>query len=1363
MALLRLIGQLINIAAGFFSRSALRDLNRLYLLYAGLEDDELRAELRRVHAAGRDITLPSFRMLSRFKDSPMLHALAIGSCLFDRHPCDLPAGSRAYDEQKLAALMLIDGINVQMDTGEGKTYSIALAATALLVMHPQVLVITANGYLADRDHARVSGYFGAAGIACVRGVPAPDFRGVAYTTMGGICFGYLNRVYRDTTSTWPDYPGKAAIVIDEIDSVLLDQTILHNIVRILPSDEILWESVFRLADSWDDSHYTHDPVSGDFSLTADSWEEVAALSRQTGKPMSLLMTMAAGALWARHAEPGRHYLEQDGAVHLINQITGQPFDEGTTRQNALEYRVAGKNPPVSLRLAEIDGLTLLRRHPLVVGLSGTARDDTLFYLQQLRSLTGQVPPRFPRYHGKVRTLVAISREATFGYLAQRIEEVQPRPVIIGTWSPADAREVADWLVREQIVNPAHLGVITTLGSLADAAVLDVAGQPGRVTVLSQGGSRGVDVRSEHRPLLIVLGRAVEPRLDRQFLGRVGRHGEPFDAEFIIDPGSPVQLPLSIISKLVGDVMPLRGAAARGANQRQRDMWAYRVRRRQQATVLARAQGEVEAAVAAEFAQIRAVDGGEGMREFATVVCAKLTEGASQDQAGAVLTQVRSALGRRQRSDEPVIEFSAAMNEAFGDDANAEWRPSIVTGDPAELRALSRWLREGTERVRDAEESAVRLFRNQAELAGTQRLASRTTPHWRSPADIITETRLMANATMLEQIRHRLETLWVTSTHDSYYRRGAFMVRGLHELCEQSVRREMLTNLSLADDPGQLDELYYSSEHRISRPSSGEDLLAPYDQTPPPPAETLSHARAELLVAEYIDAHERQPGGMAVPPDAARLLLLDVLRPLMVGSAVLSVALLRQRVNLMLDSLAAKGTRGARLRDHKRLIFDFTDGLHRQGILSERLTPQPAIVGVARRARTFIGTIPRFGLLAVAGYLGVFAVGALPVIGTARTWGFAQNASQLFGFGLALPGRPLLSFFALLVILQATTRACGFSDPQIFTIRVSPILGVVIALTLYDRGLANIGLALAMIPLLGVWAMLLFTAQRYVLTLIGTDANAILTAASVAVYLVQQGLHGHLQASALVLVGVLAVVAGPAVPVSIAGRQYGAEAFQYADDRARVRIALDPSLVSALLAVLLVGVMARVHGMAAAAGFALVQLTVLTVLTVWRLSPDKIKGLLAGLQIGTPLTDDQLHSYLRRAVGRSVLIAAAVLAGAVTLAVRAANQPVTQFLLQEWAGCILLTGVLALAGAMSVAGAATPLLTEHSGDETLRARLRGLREQFRAYRRMRFAWVWKLIVTLLVVTGILRWIHDWIGVADVSRMAWDLLHRLAHLL
>src|SRR4030095_16932636 len=81
-------------------------------------------------------------------------------------------------------------------------------------------------------------------------------------------------------------------------------------------------------------------------------------------------------------------------------------------------------------------------------------------------------------------------------------------------------------------------MLTGLNERDAAGLFDQAGTVGSVLIATQFDGRGIDIRLSEEArtnggmALICVGHAIDARHDRQFLGRVGRHGDPFAAIFV---------------------------------------------------------------------------------------------------------------------------------------------------------------------------------------------------------------------------------------------------------------------------------------------------------------------------------------------------------------------------------------------------------------------------------------------------------------------------------------------------------------------------------------------------------------------------------------------------------------------------------------------------------------------------------------------------------------------------------------------------------------------------------------------------------------------------------------------------------------
>jgi len=136
--------------------------------WAALSELEHRAQLRRLRARlARD----------GFDGAHRVRALGCVAAAAQR-----VLGRNPYDTQLLCAEALLDDHLAEMATGEGKTLAAALAAAVAALAGVPVHVMTANDYLAARDAAQLSGFYGTLGLrtGVVLTTMSPDERRAAY-------------------------------------------------------------------------------------------------------------------------------------------------------------------------------------------------------------------------------------------------------------------------------------------------------------------------------------------------------------------------------------------------------------------------------------------------------------------------------------------------------------------------------------------------------------------------------------------------------------------------------------------------------------------------------------------------------------------------------------------------------------------------------------------------------------------------------------------------------------------------------------------------------------------------------------------------------------------------------------------------------------------------------------------------------------------------------------------------------------------------------------------------------------------------------------------------------------------------------
>src|SRR5688572_3750173 len=128
------------------------------------------------------------------------HGSSVRSVALVRELAHRRVGLRAHPVQVLGAWAMLHGFAAEMDTGEGKTLAIALAAATAALAHMRTHVITVNDYLVQRDARELAPLYAALGLssaAVIAGVLQPAERAarwradVVYCSNKGLVFDYL--------------------------------------------------------------------------------------------------------------------------------------------------------------------------------------------------------------------------------------------------------------------------------------------------------------------------------------------------------------------------------------------------------------------------------------------------------------------------------------------------------------------------------------------------------------------------------------------------------------------------------------------------------------------------------------------------------------------------------------------------------------------------------------------------------------------------------------------------------------------------------------------------------------------------------------------------------------------------------------------------------------------------------------------------------------------------------------------------------------------------------------------------------------------------------------------------------------------
>ena len=470
-------------------------------------------------------------------------------------------GERAYMVQLMGALALWHGRFIEMATGEGKTLTAALVAPLLAWRHRRLHVFTVNDYLAQRDAVRHQALFGRWGLSCaaVHEGQGVDARRAVYAKQ--IVYGTAKRIVADwlqdamrlgqARNVWGAAhgvqmqvlgPGRRAALVDEADAVLIDEAVSPLILsepRGLDAQGAMYREadwIARKLDAGPDYKVAHDERRA--RLTGRGRHRVAQLAGQCAaaiwKGERRSQELVERALEARACfARGRQYEVVAGRVVIVDEHTGRLLTDRSWQHGVHQAVEAKEGVDITadrVSLAQISFQRFFRGYPFLCGMTGTVAESA----GEMERVYGRAVVRVPTHRPVARTREGLQWFATREEKERAIvEDVRAmhaigRPVLIGTRSIEASERIAGQVREAGMV----CEVLNALRDQDEAQVIAKAGRSGAITVATNMAGRGTDIKLDDAArevggLHVVLSEPqVAKRIERQFLGRAGRQGDP---------------------------------------------------------------------------------------------------------------------------------------------------------------------------------------------------------------------------------------------------------------------------------------------------------------------------------------------------------------------------------------------------------------------------------------------------------------------------------------------------------------------------------------------------------------------------------------------------------------------------------------------------------------------------------------------------------------------------------------------------------------------------------------------------------------------------------------------------------------------
>lgn len=476
-------------------------------------------------------------------------------------------GIQLYDVQLRAGLALVRPAIAQMQTGEGKTFAASLPALVYALAGGGVHVMTVNAYLAQRDYEQLKPVYEVLGITVgfLEADASPEAKRAAYScdvTYGpGYEFGFdylrdqaqllargpqrLGDSFRERLrNDAPPSPlvqrGHAVAIVDEIDSVLLDEATTPLVLACggqLPAGNA---SVYRAAaaaarrlepgtDFWDEGQRKGQLTRQGVETLVGRQHEIPAHGLQ--RPWRDYVETALRADWQFRRDV--EYIVRHDQILLVDQHTGRIFADRSW-QDGLHQAVQAKEGVTITNeqgtLARITRQRFFRLYGTVCGMTGTAMTSRDEFKKVYGLRVVEIPTHRPclRRHEPARQFAdqASKRQAIADDVAVRHQRQQP--VLVGTQTISESQLMSKLLDDRRVPHR----VLNGKQDEAEAAIVGRAGELGAVTIATNMAGRGTDIPlgsgvAELGGLHVIVCEPHESaRVDRQLIGRSARQGDP---------------------------------------------------------------------------------------------------------------------------------------------------------------------------------------------------------------------------------------------------------------------------------------------------------------------------------------------------------------------------------------------------------------------------------------------------------------------------------------------------------------------------------------------------------------------------------------------------------------------------------------------------------------------------------------------------------------------------------------------------------------------------------------------------------------------------------------------------------------------
>ena len=522
-----ILDKLLRIGEG----KILRELEAISKAVAAIEDDFAKMSDSELQAM-----TPEFK--ERLANGESLDDIMPEAFAVVREAAKRVVGMRHFDVQVMGGAALHLGNIAEMKTGEGKTLVATMPSYLNALSGNGVHVVTVNDYLA-KYHAEWMGriyHFLGLTTGVILPAMSPAERRVAYAcditygTNNELGFDYLRDNMANSIEDCVQRGHNYAIV-DEVDSILIDEARTPLIISGPTQDEVRWYDEFaKIARGMvKDVDYETDEKKRTISVLEPGITKVEDhlgidnLYDSVNTPLISFMnnSIKAKELF-RH---DKEYVVMNGEVLIVDEHTGRMlagrrYNEGL--HQAIEAKEGVEVREEYQTLATITLQNYFRLYKKLSGMTGTAMTEASEFDKIYRLGVVPIPTNKPMIRIDQGDLVYRTEDAKYAAVVDDIAERHEKgqPVLVGTVSVEKSEHLSALMKKKGIPH----SVLNAKVHADEAKIVAMAGHKGTVTVATNMAGRGTD---------IMLGGSVEfladQELRKQGLDPVGETSDEYEA------------------------------------------------------------------------------------------------------------------------------------------------------------------------------------------------------------------------------------------------------------------------------------------------------------------------------------------------------------------------------------------------------------------------------------------------------------------------------------------------------------------------------------------------------------------------------------------------------------------------------------------------------------------------------------------------------------------------------------------------------------------------------------------------------------------------------------------------------------------